>query len=124
MKTILFALFLLFAGSFSFTQTNKSTLVPVTEASYVGGQEAMNAYFQKNLAVPKDKKNIEGKVYVEFFVDKEGKVKNAKVLRGLDPKLDEIALTAVNKMPNWVPAKDASGAPMESRMVLPISFSK
>ncbi|MCE3294480.1 MAG: transport protein TonB [Crocinitomicaceae bacterium] len=124
MKTILFALFLLLAGNYTFSQTEKQAIVPVVEASYTGGSEAMMNYLQKNISIPKDKKNIQGKVYVEFFVDKQGKVKDVKVLRGLDPKLDEIAVTAVSKMPDWVPAKDPSGAPMGSKMVLPISFSK
>ncbi|MGV3631643.1 MAG: energy transducer TonB [Bacteroidota bacterium] len=124
MKTILFSLFILFAGNYTFSQTEKSTLIPVTEASYVGGPEAMQDYLNKNLVIPKDKKNVEGKVYVEFMIDKEGKIKESKVLRGLDPKLDQIALSAVNGMPAWNPARDASGAPMSSKMVLPIRFAK
>lgn len=124
MKTILFALFLVFAGSYSFSQSDKSTAVPATEATYVGGPEAMNSYFQKNLVTPKDKVEIQGKVYVEFHIDKAGKIKDVKVLRGLDPKLDQIAVNAISNMPDWNPARDASGTPISSKMVLPIKFSK
>lgn len=124
MKTFLFAFFLLAAGNSTFSQVEKQPVVPVTEATYVGGPGAMTSYFEKNLVIPNDKKNVEGKVYVEFVVDKQGKVKDAKVLRGLDPKLDQVAISAVNGMPAWIPAKDASGAPMDSKMVLPIKFSK
>lgn len=96
---------------------------PAFEASYIGGSQAMNAFLAKNLTYPKGKTK-EGIVYVEFIVEKDGKVTSPKALRGISPEFDNIALNAVSKMPNWTPAKDDVGNPVQSKMVLPIKFKK
>lgn len=122
MKTIILSLFVLLTGNILFSQSEKELAIPLVEASYTGGPEAMQAYLSQNLVIPKNKKNIQGKIYVEFTVDREGNVKDVKVLRGIDPDLDRLAAAAIAGMPAWKPAVDASGAPMASKMILPISF--
>ena len=96
---------------------------PKIEASYPGGNNAMIAYINTNVKYPKSNK-IEGKVYVEFIIEADGKVSNAKILKGIDATLDKIALDAILKMPHWVPAKDDKGLDVKSKMVLPINFKK
>lgn len=96
---------------------------PKVEATYVGGSDAMNKYIAKNLKYPANSK-VEGKVYVEFFIDVTGKVSKMKLLKGVDPSLDKAAMDLVAKMPNWTPALDDKGNAVESKMVLPISFKK
>lgn len=122
MKTILLLISLLFIGSISFSQTEKKAPIPFEIAQYVGGSEAMNAYFQK--AFKKQKAEASGTVYIEFTISKEGKVLNPKIIKGIHAKCDERALKAIAAMPNWLPAKDAAGGPMESQMTLPIKFEQ
>ncbi|MBI2259469.1 MAG: TonB family protein [Flavobacteriia bacterium] len=118
-KSFLLFVSLLFVGIL-FSQEIKP---PKVEASYTGGSEAMTAYLVKNVKYPKGK-TLEGIVYVEFLIDTDGKISHAKVMKGIDPELDKIALDAISKMPNWVPAKDDKNQAVKSKMVLPIKFKK
>jgi len=65
----------------------------------------MNEYLSKNIKYPKkeQKKGITGTVYINFIVEKDGTVSNAKVLRGVDggPGLEEEALRVISHMPKW-----------------------
>jgi protein TonB len=72
---------------------------------FPGGDEARAKYFSSAIQYPEDvkKENIEGTVYVTFVIEKNGSISNAKVIRGVDPRLDKIALDAVNAMPAWTP---------------------
>ncbi len=90
---------------------------------YPGGETALIAFIQKNLKYPESAKNagISGTVYVEFIVDKDGKVTAAKVIRGISPELDAAALEVVNKLGKFK-SGTSSGKPTPSKMVLPISF--
>jgi periplasmic protein TonB len=48
---------------------------------------------------------IQGKVYVTFVVEKDGSVTNAKVIKGVDPLINDEALKAVASSPKWTPGK-------------------
>lgn len=64
---------------------------------------------------------IEGIVYVTFVVDKDGKVKDAKILRGKGAGLDEEALRVVRSMPDWKPGKQ-NGRAVAVQYNLPVNF--
>lgn len=49
------------------------------------------------------KKGTQGRVTVQFVVEKDGSIANAKVLRGVDPDLDKEAVRVVSVMPKWKP---------------------
>ena len=49
------------------------------------------------------KKGTQGRVTVQFVVEKDGSIANAKVLRGVDPELDKEAVRVVSVMPKWKP---------------------
>ncbi|MCG9911024.1 MAG: TonB family protein [Flavobacteriales bacterium] len=67
----------------------------------------MGEYLRKHVEFPEiDRKaGNEGIVYVQFVVDENGKVKDAKILRGVNSRLDKEALRVVNQMPLWQPGK-------------------
>ena len=91
--------------------------------SFEGGMTSLHSYFQSNLRYPTEakKQKIEGKVFVEFIVSKNGKINSSKVLRGIGHGCDKAALELINNMPNWLPG-ELQGKAVNVRMVLPISF--
>ena len=90
---------------------------------YLGGHEALMKYIQQNVRYPKEAqdKGIQGRVVVQFVVNKDGSISDAKVVKPVDPQLDAEALRVVNAMPNWTPGKD-KGEPVRTRFTLPVSF--
>lgn len=67
--------------------------------------------------------NVEGRVFVEFVVNEDGGLSHFKVLKGIDPELDKLAVDAVAQAgEQWLPAKQR-GKIVKQRMVLPITFS-
>lgn len=67
------------------------------------------------------RKGIEGMVFVEFVIDREGAVTDASVLRGVHPLLDEEALRVVRTFPDFVPGRQR-GKTVKVRYRLPLSF--
>lgn len=79
--------------------------------SFKNGDENLDDYLSKNIKYPqlaKDNK-VEGLVYLGFIIDKTGKPRNVKVLRGLGSGCDEEAKRVINAMPNWIPGKQNGG---------------
>ena len=64
---------------------------------------------------------IQGTVTVAFIVEPDGSVSNAKLVRSVDPSIDQEALRLVGQMPKWNPGKRA-GIPVRVRYCLPIKF--
>ena len=60
-------------------------------------------------AVAKERK-IQGRVILQFIVNKEGKVTNVKVVKGVDPHLDAEAVRAVSSSPLWKPGYQNNAA--------------
>ena len=94
------------------------------EPEFPGGKEALFKYLASNIRYTPQAKdlNISGKVFISFVVDKEGKVIDADVVRGIGGGLDQIALSVVNAMPKWRPGK-ANGNAVNVRYALPITFT-
>lgn len=91
---------------------------------FKGGQEALLKYLQENIFYPLDAKEngFQGKVYIQFVVFKDGRLSDFKILKGVYPSIDQEALRAVRKMPNWIPGKN-NGKAVNVRMVIPVKFS-
>lgn len=95
--------------------------------SYNGGDEAMMKYFNANLKYPgvAEANGWEGTIYVEFVVDKNGKVRDAVVTDETDPDAEQSfkdeALRVVDNMPTWVPGRQL-GKPVPAKYHLPIAF--
>lgn len=91
---------------------------------YPGGDAARTEYIIANTPYPEDAKNskIEGTVYVQFLIESTGKVTNVKVIKGVSPSIDKVALEAVKNMPDWLPAIKGN-KPISYEMAMPIKFS-
>ena len=94
-----------------------------TKPSFRGGQQKLFEFLGNNLVYPKEAKEagIEGVVFVEFYIEKDGTVCDAKVLRGIGYGCDEEALRVVGLMPKWSPGKQR-GKAVRVRYTLPINF--
>lgn len=90
---------------------------------FPGGLKTMGEWIVKNAIVPDEvkAKNIHGIVLVNFVVNTQGKVVKAAVLRGLDPQIDQIALSAINQMPEWKPGL-CNGKPVNVFFSAPMRF--
>ena len=90
---------------------------------FPGGTQGLISYLSKSLIYPPyaQENKIEGRVIVEFIVNKQGQVGQAKVIKSIHPLLDQEAVRVVMKMPNWTPGM-SKGKPVSCRYKLPISF--
>lgn len=90
---------------------------------FSGGQLAFRQHIARAIKYPvaAQEKGIQGKVYVNFVVGKDGSVKNAKILRSADPSLDTEALRVVNSLPKWKPGKQ-KGVEVAVSYTVPINF--
>lgn len=64
---------------------------------------------------------IQGKVYIQFVIEKDGSITDVKVVRGVDASLDKEAVRVVKAMPKWKPGKQR-GKPVRVSYTLPINF--
>ena len=115
---------ILFA-EFSVDSLSGDSIYAVVEekAEYKGGMNVFFTEVEKDLKYPKLAKEylIQGKVFVQFVVDKSGKFHDARVIQGIGGGCDEAALEALKKRTKWIPGK-VRGKAVSQKMVLPITF--
>ena len=89
-----------------------------------GGMAGLMEYFKKNMRYPEAarKAGTQGRVTVQFIVDKDGSISGARVLRGVDPALDAEAIRLVNAMPKWKPGMQ-KGKAVTVKYTVPVLFS-
>lgn len=83
--------------------------------------QALVNYITTNLQTPKS--DITGVVYINFWVDENGKVNSPTILRGLETPQNEAALKVIQSMPEWEPAK-LNGQAVKVKMTIPIKFTE
>ena len=102
---------------------------PFTEVDempqFPGGEQALFNYLCKKINYPAKEKDagISGTVYIYYVINKEGKVTNAEVKRGIKgaPGLDKEALRVIQNMPTWSVGKK-NGKPVLVEFTLPVKF--
>lgn len=93
--------------------------------TYPGGEGAMNRFINKNLQYPKAalSQHISGTVFLQFYVEKNGAITDAKVIGKPHQYLDDEALRVLRLMPHWLPAtKD--GNPTRMQFNMPMRFDE
>jgi len=90
---------------------------------FPGGDEALRKYLAESIRIPaiSGEINVQGRVFVNFVINKEGYVTNVKVARPFDPYLDAEAVRVVKSMPRWKPGMQ-DGKPVNVRYTVPIIF--
>jgi len=94
----------------------KKTEVP---PEFVGGKDALFQYINDNITYPEDVQR--GSVYIAFVVTKEGEIRDARIVKGINEGCDKEALRLIKNMPNWDPGME-KGKMVSSVYGLPIIF--
>jgi protein TonB len=91
---------------------------------YPGGEQALMNDLISAIKYPEEarKNGIQGKVYVSFVIDEQGKVTNAKIERGVEPSLDKESLRVVNELKAWIPGKE-KGKVVKVAYTIPINYA-
>jgi periplasmic protein TonB len=90
---------------------------------FPGGNDGLIKYLNSNIRYPAValENGIQGRVICEFVINRDGRVTEAKVLRGIDPALDAEAIRVINHMPPWKAGKQR-GKAVRVRYTLPVNF--
>ena len=88
-----------------------------------GGMAGLMQFLSKNIKYPTiaQENGTQGRVTVQFVVNKDGSIVDAKVIRGVDPYLDKEALRVINTMPKWKPGMQR-GKPVRVKFTVPVMF--
>jgi TonB family protein len=99
----------------------KSGLTP----EFPGGTEKLYSYLAKNIKYPKEaqKNNVQGKVFLEFNVEKNGTLTDIVVTRGLSKETDAEALRVMKAAPRWNPAIGTDGHPVKTKYRMTVNFT-
>lgn len=91
------------------------------EFSYNG--MSLMQYLGKSIKYPTiaQKTGTQGRVIVQFVVNKDGSIVDVKVVRGVDPYLDKEAIRVISTMPKWKPGEQR-GKPVRCKFTVPVMF--
>jgi protein TonB len=91
---------------------------------YPGGEASLYTFLAENIKYPQMAKEsgIQGRVFVTFVVERDGRVTDVRVLRGIGGGCDEEAIRVVQSMPKWTPGKQR-GKSVRVQYNLPVKFT-
>ena len=90
---------------------------------FPGGESGMMKFLTENVKYPKEAldKGITGRVLVEFVVERDGSINDVKIMKSVDPILDNEAIRIVKAMPKWEPGT-MNGKAVRVKHTLPVTF--
>ncbi|EKU89081.1 energy transducer TonB [Bacteroides oleiciplenus] len=88
-----------------------------------GGMVGLMRYLRDNIKYPTipQETGTQGRVTVQFVVNKDGSIVDVKVAKGIDPYLDKEAVRVISTMPKWKPGKQR-GVPVRCKFTVPVTF--
>ena len=89
--------------------------------SFPGGPAELMKWLSSHVQYPAIESCIQGRVIVAFIVEPYGSISNAKLVRSLDPSIDQEALRVVRQMPKWIPGKQ-NGVAVRVKYNVPVIF--
>ncbi|MBS1530128.1 MAG: energy transducer TonB [Bacteroidetes bacterium] len=94
-----------------------------TQPSYPGGIKQFYKYLLKNIHYPANalKNHAQGKVYLNFVIEKNGKVDSIKVTRGVSVDIDAEAIRVLRTSPKWIPGT-RHDKPIPYHYSMPLNF--
>jgi len=104
-------------------ETDEIFTIVEESAEPKGGIGAFYTYVRDKMKYPPQARRmgIDGKVFVEFVVNKDGSISDVRHVKGIGAGCDEEAVRVIQSAPPWKPGKQR-GKPVKQRMVLPITF--
>ena len=93
------------------------------QAEFKGGMQKFYEYVGKKMKYPSQARRmgIEGKVFVQFVVERDGSITDVQAIRGIGAGCDEEAMKVIRESPKWNPGKQR-GRAVRVRRVIPITF--
>ena len=90
---------------------------------FPGGTAALMQYLKKNIKYPTicQEQGIQGRVIVQFVVNKDGSIVDPEVIKPVNPYLDKEALRVISTMPKWKPGEQR-GKPVRVKFTVPVQF--
>lgn len=90
---------------------------------FPGGQAALLEYLRKNIKYPSicRENGIQGRVLIQFIVNKDGSIVDPEVVKSVNPYLDKEALRVISTMPSWKPGSQR-GKPVRVKFTVPVNF--
>ena len=90
---------------------------------FPGGAAGMMKFIAENVKYPEEaySKGIEGRVLVQFIIEKDGSVTNVKVIKKVNDAIDAEAVRVVKAMPKWKPGKQ-NGREVRVKYTIPVIF--
>lgn len=94
-----------------------------TLAEFEGGMEAFYQFIASQMKYPTlaRKLGIQGKLYTQFVVEKDGSISQVTLLNGLGGDCDEEAIRVISQSPQWTPAQH-DGQAVRNKLVIPLIF--
>lgn len=91
--------------------------------AFPGGQNELMTYLGKNIKYPTiaQENGTQGRVIIQFVVERDGSITDVRVARGVDPYLDKEAVRVIQSMPKWIPGKQ-NGKAVRVKFTVPVMF--
>ena len=104
-------------------EENKVFDIVEQQPLFPGGPAALMKYLSEHTKYPvvAQENGVQGRVTVQFVVEKDGSISDVHVLRGVDPSLDKEAVRVVKSMPRWTPGKQ-NGITVRVNYRVPVLF--
>lgn len=105
------------------TANDEPFMVVENMPGFPGGPMAMMQYLQGNIRYPEEARdnNIQGRVMIQFVVEKDGSISNTEVVKSVHELLDAEALRCISAMPAWTPGTQR-GEAVRVKLMVPINF--
>ena len=90
---------------------------------FPGGDKALYTFIANEINYPlyAKRQDIEGKIYIQFVVTKEGNIADVVVAKGIERGCDQEAIRVIKSLPRWIPGK-INRIPVNVRVQIPIVF--
>ncbi|MGL5682615.1 MAG: energy transducer TonB [Marinifilaceae bacterium] len=111
-------------GDYDGEDTGEAEIFQVVEDMPQFPHGNVQAWIAKNVKYPviARENGIQGKIFIQFVIEKDGSITDVKVVRGVDPSLDKEASRVISSMPKWKPGKQR-GKAVRVSYTLPINFT-
>lgn len=112
-----------FFAAFAALAMTSPMMAEVTSPSFPGGEDAMKEFIAAKMTYPVTAREngIEGVVNVGFVVKTDGSIGSIKIIRMVDPDLEQESIRIIKLMPAWLPATD-NGKPVDASTQVEIPF--